>query len=476
MAEDIELGKAYYTVGADTSQFKKQIADLKAEARAFGTLIHGVNKVANTLAVAVVAPIHALATAGVYKFMQTTDVGAYKLKQELIGLKYEWDQMLARVGAAIYRHGELSKVIEKLKNFISKIDEKQIMRILEIGKWTAILVVVTKMATYFGTMAINAEKMYAAFKKLQALGWFGGIGNAISSSIGSTIGAGVGAAAGVGVGSSSSKILEIMHGKGKVSMSVRELGEAGVKDADIMKSLEEKHAYSSKAQSLLEEEIEVVSKSASSVGKLISKLARLGGDILFFVPVLIGFFKGISEGVTDIYSKSSFLTGLISKAWSNLKNVFTFIMLMFDAVWEGLKSLGYYLGRMPDILLKGGLLTEGGRKAIGDMLETIRKNIVDTIGKGLNELFNPEETEQFENLKKKEPETFSFGHQFMGTSSLTDLNKIFQEMALQDQVIDLSKMQLSVLQQIANNTSKQGNQDLITAPDKGLSAMGYVAV
>ena len=198
MAQGV-LSRWIIPIGADTKEFRKELADLRIQARALGTISRGLNQTSAMLVKTIVAPIVTIGTLGVKKFLQTTDIGAASLKKELKGLTGAWDQMLARIGASIYRHGELSKIIAGITKFMNEMDERKILRILEIGKWAAILAIVTKMGGMFTGWLKSVLQIREILSKLAL--------QSVASNAASGAGSAAAAAAGAGAGAGLPAIL-----------------------------------------------------------------------------------------------------------------------------------------------------------------------------------------------------------------------------------------------------------------------------
>jgi hypothetical protein len=152
-----------------TKMLRVQVGNLRKEARAFGIIGRDLNKIASTIFKFVVAPTIALGGLGVKKYMETTEVGAKKLREAMAGLHHSWDQFLARVGRVIYNSGILSKVIEKLSHFLNSLNDEKILRIINYAKWAAILGVITKIGGVIATMTSNILRFRAALGTLELL-------------------------------------------------------------------------------------------------------------------------------------------------------------------------------------------------------------------------------------------------------------------------------------------------------------------
>ena len=129
------LAKAIVSVEGDLSDWKKQVSDLRKEAKAFGILGRELNKFSNDIFKFVVLPLTAIGTLGVRKFLQTTETGAALLRGEIYNLTKAWNQFLARVGEAIVQNTMLGKVIQGLSKFLGSLDTSRIRSLIDITKW-----------------------------------------------------------------------------------------------------------------------------------------------------------------------------------------------------------------------------------------------------------------------------------------------------------------------------------------------------
>lgn len=480
MAEERELGRGKIPIRMEDAEFKKKLQGLKVEAKSLETIIRGVDKVANTMGKLIVAPIMTMATLGIKKFMATTDAGAYALKKQLYGLTWAWDQMLARIGAAIYKHGELGKLIEKIKHVLESIDERTIMRIFTVGKWALLLTTVMKIGTAIASWLPTIEKIIVATGKLAANkgGLFGagpGGQTAAGSIMAQLLGASAGAAGGAAYANKGSKTLtsleEQLKKLQKQYVAETFLPSGKRRTGNIISDTSQIDALKKEIQALTGVTgagaatwLSSVKGFLAKVGSVAKIFAVVSGAIAIVVGILSGLYSSITGKEAKLFSLMEVLGG-----------IFTTIATVFEMIFKGLMSLGVYLSRNVVNILKGGIFTKAGRQFFGETLDMIRKSLLDafsgTVGKFLYELFNPTEAKQVEDAKKsKEPEQFSFGHKFMGSYGFAELNKVFQEMALQGEVMAIQKESNKLLGQIAANTAKgpsdQGaaGRDTMTPP------------
>ena len=175
-----------------TKVYKAQIASLKKEARAFGTIGREIGKVANLLLLASGLGAGGLVWKGVKKYMETTEVGAKKLKESLNGLKESWNQFLARIGKVIVESGILEKVISKLKTLLDGMNSDKIKSFLDKAKWTFILGVILKITSEIFKWTKEVLSFTAAMKSINLMhGGAGAVGaNAAAGAVGGGVAAG----------------------------------------------------------------------------------------------------------------------------------------------------------------------------------------------------------------------------------------------------------------------------------------------
>lgn len=514
MADSVNLGSAYFEVHADTApfkneikgvgkdvgsqtltsskqslaDFKNQISSLRAEARALGMIISGLNRFGSALTRAIVAPLTAISTLGVRKFLQTTDLGALELKKQLKGLTESWDQMLARIGAAIYRHTELSKIIQGIKNFMDSIDEKKIMKILEVGKWAAILLVVVRISSYILSWVQAVVKMEAAFKTLQTKGWFGGVpgdggtaapaaGSAAGQYLGSSAGAAAGAAGAMpGIMKSAElkfKIAKLDDMQSQVDAVNKVL--ANQSDRFVKATMARNKDFYAK-MALLEKEIAAMTAvtSVSMSSKLTVFLKSLGtmgkiiGAIAAVIISVVGYFQGFSNetdkmtpGINAIMKLFEIIGDIISLISKSLYSVAAGVGGLLRFQWDMATSffkedpVGAAQSAIKNYLKKTDKLKEMLFDAIVSMfgMELPEESRGTPLLEEEARRYGVKAPEGIKYGSINKPEKFSFGSTLMGPSSPIELNRIFQEMALQDQVIDLNKEQLKVLREIETNTA-----------------------
>lgn len=157
------LADAVVRVGLDTSALRK-------EARALGVIGGELNKIASTIFKFAVAPAIVLGTLGVKKFLETTDSGARELKKSLSGLHYAWDQLLARIGKAIYSNTALGRSIKELVKFINSIDEAKLMAMFDNVKLALFAFTLTKIVALLTQTVSGMIRTAAAMATIGALG------------------------------------------------------------------------------------------------------------------------------------------------------------------------------------------------------------------------------------------------------------------------------------------------------------------
>lgn len=471
MAQGV-LSRWIIPIGADTKEFRKELQQLRIEARALGTISRGLNQASAMLVKTIVAPLVTIGTLGVKKFMQTTDAGAVSLKKELKGLTGAWDQMLARIGAAIYRHGELSKIIAGITKFMNEMDERKILRILEIGKWAAILAIVTKIGGVFTGWLQSAIRTREILGKL-ALGGAATTGGPAAGSImaqtmGLSAAGGSGAAQLMGRDFRTARVkieeaTKWAMASGKTSLGKPDkLGFSPLKYGAGYISNNELTGPSAATKKMLNDYDAVTGAGAGAgitMAKSIGRSLLMFGKIFGSIAIAITAIFGIVQGIGMKGEKLIVGLDMITKTFEILGKV---IGTLFDQVF----ALFYGLGATMQMLL-GGNTEEfiSKMKDIGGLIfvqtEASKKKMKEELSKYENK---PSEylKSEWQRLKGKPytgekpgKETFDFGHRFMGSAPALELNKIFQEMALENQTITLMNKQNDYLKQIADNTSSQ---------------------
>ena len=223
-----------------TKAYKQQMVSMRKDARAFGIIGREIGKVANLMFKTVVAPVAAISALGVHKFLKTTDAGANVLKNSFRELTLSWYQLLARIGAAVNKHGRLNEVVLKLKKFIDGIDEQKILRMLSIAKWTAILAVIMKITSqiFIWTSEIirfRSALMWLNLGKGMAKTAGGIAGGTAAGQIGGSLLGGVIGGAGVGGGIAGFKGFAFMSKLWKISAQL--INESSGKAASTMTRL-----------------------------------------------------------------------------------------------------------------------------------------------------------------------------------------------------------------------------------------------
>jgi hypothetical protein len=185
-------------------QMDKQVMNLRRQARNYKIIGFELGKISKAMFKYMVAPGVALGTAGVMKYMQTTEKGASLLRYSMVELRWSFDQFLARVGKTIYDSGILTKVINKLRDMLDNLDAKKIMQIFNAVKWGAILYIITGITSKIMLWEGAIRRSVAGLVSLGKV------------SLGTEIAAGVGATAVGGVAA-----------KGAAKTGAKKLGVAG---------------------------------------------------------------------------------------------------------------------------------------------------------------------------------------------------------------------------------------------------------
>ena len=358
----------------DNTDFKKQIGDLRKEARALGQIGKEFSHAAHFLTAAVVAPITALGTMGVKKYLESTDAGAKTLKSSLSSLSESWNQMLGRIGKVIVGHGELGKKVESLKHWLDSIDEKKINQMLNLAKWAAMLATVLKITGEFykwRSLILKMEVNEGILAMLEAKrgGKSGGAGQGILATFG------VGGLAGI------SKILsDFQKGLDQGSLSLTRFWQIiprltsavsratilvnnnakywsqgrGTNGRFISKSDKTELASVTKEYAEGAESIAKVYGFFKQVGTFLSKMAK----ILFVFDMLAGLFRGLGWNVSS---------GL-DLLWKSLMFVADTIDWIVSLLASGFENFG--------IILKGIFTGESLEKMIEE-IEKVQQGVVD---------------------------------------------------------------------------------------------------
>ena len=177
----ITIGEAVVKAKLDTKEFNSQ---LKAMSKAF-------NKSANFLSKTIIAPAIALGSLGVFKYLKTTDALARATNASIISLKISFNQLLFRIGETIIKKFKLIETMDKLRKVIDGLDEKKINTILDVVKWTAVSVIVMKLASGLlnAARAINTIRNGVIAMEGAKVG--GAVATGASTGIGSGIGSGI---------------------------------------------------------------------------------------------------------------------------------------------------------------------------------------------------------------------------------------------------------------------------------------------
>jgi len=464
MAEGV-LSRWVVPITADTTGLKKELSNLRTEARALGTLSRGMAQVAATLTKAVVAPIVAMGTMGVKKFLQTTDFGAQSLRKELKGLTDSWNQMLARIGSTIYKSGELSKVIAGLKKIFDNITVKDILRVMEVGKWAAITAIIFKVGGMFTGWLSTILKIQIALKSLSMPIGAPTAGSTMAQAMGTSVGAAGAAGLGVGVGGgietaaeylakkelkNTKKWLDLLNANSNLKLERPEVfAQAQKKFNDHMASMQKTIAGGT---------------AVGTIGIFKNVLKGLGSIALLFakIGVAISAIFGFVQGVTG--QKEGLMSGLDAILW-----IFKKLFGVIEIIFQGFHRLFFVIGAFIRKLFTGNKneyleQTSSSAKSFG-------KTVAGFLGK-----LEPDATKASKQLEEEwnrihpdkplgqarggapgievaEDKKFDFGSKYMGVAASMDLNKVFQEMALENQTISIMNKQTDYLKQIVDNTA-----------------------
>jgi hypothetical protein len=479
-----------------TKILRSQIGNLRKEARAFGIIGRDLNKIAATIFKFVVAPTIALGGLGVRKYMQTTEVGAKKLREAMAGLHHSWDQFLARVGRVIYNTGILSKVIERLRHFLNSLDDEKILRILNYAKWAAILGVITKMGGVIFTMTANILKFRAALGTLELLNLLktGGLtigkGGVISATKQAAIsGATAGGVGAVGVGGiwgsikalpqliSLNKQLSILD-KSKVILERNRSALAALRkemrasyDEKFMplfkkgnipyshfatseRMAREKYGYGGKGEGVVTgtqikkslegrkkyfefQEAAATTRKAEIIAPIINAMKTIGKALEWVTKIILlpaTALAGLFRGLGfDFKDGIDLIWSGIKGLWMLFKGALLILEVPFKALFASFQSLG--------IILRN--IFTGSFQQMADELENMWHNMIEDIGIAFGNWWTPLEKEQAGNIKSRERKAkdLQFMPKSITTTSFAGLQEAAQEMVNRQEEMDsMSKL------------------------------------
>ena len=134
----------------------------------------------------------------IYKYMMTTEKGAQQLRLSMGGLRYSFDQLLARIGRYIASSYTLTAVIGKLKAYLDGIDDKKIGQILNAAKWLVILTITNRILTAWMAVRATLIKVAAEIVRLKVVNVGSAAAGAAATAAGGAAGGAGSAAAGAG--------------------------------------------------------------------------------------------------------------------------------------------------------------------------------------------------------------------------------------------------------------------------------------
>ena len=396
------LAKAIVSVEGDLSDWKKQVSDLRKEAKAFGILGRELNKFSNDIFKFVVLPLTAIGTLGVRKFLQTTETGAALLRGEIYNLTKAWNQFLARVGEAIVQNTMLGKVIQGLSKFLGSLDTSRIRSLIDITKWAFLLFVMTKLPALALMFYQNMLKTEAALKSI--LGMQTAI-TSLSVPVGASVGAGVaaGAAGAAGFNLAAFGAYEMSSIKQIMERNAAKLG-----------ATSGEAARNAAALTNLTSSANAASASLSNFGKV--GMAALGG-LWAGIKRLAPLFVSLAALLAIITAAFEFIAGFLSafgnkmKALDLLMWVLEKFTLSIRIISAGLYALGALIG---DIVHGRGLSLPATTRAGNELIKL------------WGELFG----------KKDKNKEYQFGAGNIQQVGFADLNRIAQETAFGNPLID----------------------------------------
>jgi len=395
---------------------KKQMAELKKSAAAYGLVGRELNNISNKMFKAIVLPTVALGTAGVMKYMQTTEQGALELRGAINGLTIAFNQFLARIGRVVNESKVLSKTIEGLKRFLNSLDDKKIAKILDIAIWTAILGIFIKIG---GMTALWIKNLEEFRKKMVEVGLAEKV---ISGSRRGTAGGGLGPTIPAAIGDIIFGLKAMMQNRKMFGMKPPSPG----KDDEIvatfgLKFFNNMNKYS---ETFFKQGI---TQLGSALAPLL-KFAKIGGLIAFLAVALWNFLKGLL-GTQNISNE-------LKLTFAILTGVLGGLIEAISMVFKGLEMLGVTIRYLIPIMLA---VMTGGLSLLFN-----KPKSMNSWAKEINDIEG----------RNKGGGRMQFMPTSLGTTSFAGLRAASEQLAF-DQFLQIAQDQLGVLKQIAVNTGSQ---------------------
>lgn len=170
------LAEAIVSLKLDDSQLKKQINAATAQLKKIGDSL---NKTANNIFKYALAPMLAIGTLGVRKFMQTTESSAGHLNASILRLRYAFDQFLARVGKVLVEKFHLAEVIDKIASALERISPETIEKLVKAFAALALVFVSLKGLSFILTAMDKLAKIPTG-----VLTGIGKVGGAVAAPVG----------------------------------------------------------------------------------------------------------------------------------------------------------------------------------------------------------------------------------------------------------------------------------------------------
>ena len=385
LADAIVKVKLVIDQGGTKKDVNKAVNDIKTdlnkEISAYRTIGNRLANISATLLKSIVLPASALGGSGIWKYMQTTEKEASRLRLALGGLRYSWDQFLARIGRVITNSKVLSGVIEKLKGFLDNLDDKKISKLIDKAVWGFALFAVTKILSM---IVLAVKELIIMKKELLELAAFSEI---------SKMGGVSGSLRGLGgqkLSPLGRRAIEIRNASGgkmpmghALSAAEKEIGSAGVAGASS-----------------------VLVSNFKSMGiaflKFIPKIAKFAVSLTLWIVMLEAVFRGIGLTSKDLANALSAL-GTAVKWISYFFTVFVGVLeIGIAAIVEVIKTLAVVFGG------EGGSITR-----LNDQIQTVFKRM--------------EEARPWENKDSKSKDMRFLG-QSTSAVSFSGLNATMQSM------------------------------------------------
>ena len=462
------LAEAIVRITCDKSQvdagmhsIRSQIAYMKTESRALMMVGHSLVGVSHALRNFIVLPGLALAGLGVRAFFKSGLAGAAEMRVAWMHMERSIVLFLQRVGAVVNQGGRLTKVFNDISKILDRISPKLINSLLNVVKWAAVLMVISKMLGMVMLMTARLEKFASIMMKLGAMQVATGFASGAAQGGGGLVSNLLGGAAGGAAGGATTKVAGKLwtnrnHLPGPMSQ---------YSSQQILLNKAQGPGYGAAARGAGE---------AGSVGLL----SKLGAAFSKMLPFL---------------TKLTIVLSIVTVAWKALTNAFPNLGIMNSLIWvfdllaKVLETLGAVVGTVFNALATGVNMLADIMGRVANFLYESAKNLltldlkglwgeIKGLGPGIAEdyraelnKFRDDTKESFSGIwgeQKKQPGTG--GTAFSGqTFAFSDYAKHSQEVAAgKGGMLDTMKAGNATLKRIEENT-KKSNSGKGEKPTKG---------